>query len=334
MSQILTQEEVDALLRGISGGQIETEIEEEDDPSDVVLYDLASQDRIIRGRMPTLEMTNEKFARMFRTTLSSMLRKVVTVSAMSVDMIKFGEFLKTLPVPTSMHIFRMEPLRGNAIFVMESKVIFTLVDVLFGGAGKELFKVEGREFTAIETNLIKKVILSALSDLEKAWKPMLNDISVVYQRSEINPQFAQIVPPTDLVFVVDFEIEVEYISGILKLCIPYSTVEPIREKLQAGFQSEQLEVDKVWINRFRNNLMLAYLDILIELGNTQISAKDAVNLKPGDVITLNQYCTDPVNIFVEGTMKFQGYPGTYKGYQAVKITEIVQDKEVMDYGTE
>jgi len=334
MSQILTQEEVDALLRGISGGQIETEIEEEDDPSDVVLYDLASQDRIIRGRMPTLEMTNEKFARMFRTTLSSMLRKVVTVSAMSVDMIKFGEFLKTLPVPTSMHIFRMEPLRGNAIFVMESKVIFTLVDVLFGGAGKELFKVEGREFTAIETNLIKKVILSALSDLEKAWKPMLNDISVVYQRSEINPQFAQIVPPTDLVFVVDFEIEVEYISGILKLCIPYSTVEPIREKLQAGFQSEQLEVDKVWINRFRNNLMLAYLDILIELGNTQISAKDAVNLKPGDVITLNQYCTDPVNIFVEGTMKFQGYPGTYKGNQAVKITEIVQDKEVMDYGTE
>jgi len=334
MSQILTQEEVDALLRGISGGQIETEIEEEDDPSDVVLYDLASQDRIIRGRMPTLEMTNEKFARMFRTTLSSMLRKVVTVSAMSVDMIKFGEFLKTLPVPTSMHIFRMEPLRGNAIFVMESKVIFTLVDVLFGGAGKELFKVEGREFTAIETNLIKKVILSALSDLEKAWKPMLNDISVVYQRSEINPQFAQIVPPTDLVFVVDFEIEVEYISGILKLCIPYSTVEPIREKLQAGFQSEQLEVDKVWINRFRNNLMLAYLDILIELGNTQISAKDAVNLKPGDVITLNQYCTDPVNIFVEGTMKFQGYPGIYKGNQAVKITEIVQDKEVMDYGTE
>jgi len=284
--------------------------------------------------MPTLEMTNEKFARMFRTTLSSMLRKVVTVNSMSVDMIKFGEFLKTLPVPTSLHIFRMEPLRGNAIFVMESKVIFTLVDVLFGGAGKELFKVEGREFTAIETNLIKKVILSALADLEKAWMTMVQDINVVYQRSEINPQFALIVPPTDLVFVVDFEIEVEYISGILKLCIPYSTVEPIREKLQAGFQSEQLEVDKVWMNRFRNNLMLANLDILIELGNTQISAKDVVNLKPGDVITLNQYCTDPVNIFIEGMMKFQGYPGIYKGNQAVKITEIVQDKEVMDYGTE
>lgn len=333
MSQILTQEEVDALLRGITGGQIDTEIDEEEEPSDIVIYDLASQDRIIRGRMPTLEMTNEKFARMFRTTLSSMLRKVVSVNSMSVDMIKFGEFLKTLPVPTSLHIFRMEPLRGNAIFVMESKVIFTLVDVLFGGAGKELFKVEGREFTAIETNLIKKVILSALSDLEKAWKTM-HDIHVVYQRSEINPQFAQIVPPTDLVFVVDFEIEVEYITGILKLCIPYSTVEPIREKLQAGFQSEQLEIDKVWMNRFRNNLMAADLDILIELGNTQISAKDAINLKLGDVITLDKYCTDPVNIFVEGIMKFKGYPGIYKGNQAVKISEIIQEKEVCEYGTE
>jgi len=334
MSQVLTQEEVDALLRGISGGQIESEIEEDMDPSDIVLYDLASQDRIIRGRMPTLEMTNEKFARMFRTTLSSMLRKVVTVNSMSVDMIKFGEFLKTLPVPTSLHIFRMEPLRGNAIFVMESKVIFTLVDVLFGGAGKELFKVEGREFTAIETNLIKKVILSALSDLEKSWKT-LHDIQVVYQRSEINPQFAQIVPPTDLVFVIDFEIEVEYITGILKLCIPYSTVEPIREKLQAGFQSEQMEVDKVWMNRFRNNLMLADLDLLIELGSTQISAKDVVNLKVGDVITLDQYCTDPVNVFVEGVLKFTAYPGNFKGNQAVKIAEILHDKlEDIDYGTE
>jgi len=333
MSQVLTQEEVDALLRGISGGQIETELEEENDISEVLPYDLTCQERIIRGRMPAFDMTNEIFARIFRTTLSSMLRKVVTVNSVSVDMIKFGEFLKTLPVPTSLHIFRMEPLRGNAIFVMESKVIFTLVDVLFGGAGKELFKIEGREFTAIETNLIKKVILSALSDLEKAWKT-LHDIRMVYQRSEINPQYAQIVSPAELVFVVDFEIEVEYMTGILKLCIPYSTVEPIQEKLHDAFQTEQLEVDQAWMKRFKNNLLLADLDILIELGNSQISAKDAVNLKPGDVITLDQYCTDPVNIFVEGIVKFKGYPGSYKGNQAVKISEILQDQGAIDYGTE
>ena len=144
MSKILTQEEVDALLRGISGGDIETDVEDIHDPSDVVAYDLTSQDRIIRGRMPTLEMINEKYARLLRTTLSSLLRKVTSVSAISVNMVKFGEFLKTLPVPTSMHLFRMDPLRGASLFVVEAKVIFMLVDILFGGSGRDMFKVEGR----------------------------------------------------------------------------------------------------------------------------------------------------------------------------------------------
>ena len=170
MSNILSQEEVDALLRGISGGAVETEADVYHDPGEIMSYDLTSQDRIIRGRMPTLEMTNEKFARMFRSTLSTFLRKVIAVTAVSADMIKFGEFLKTLPVPTSLHLFRMEPMRGSAIFVVESKIIFTLVDIIFGGTGIEAYKIEGREFTAIENNLIKKVVLSALADLEKCWK--------------------------------------------------------------------------------------------------------------------------------------------------------------------
>src|SRR3989339_322869 len=145
VANILSQEEVDALLRGISGGEIETEVVDLQGPSDVITYDLTSQDRIIRGRMPTLEMTNEKFVRMFRTTLSALMRKVVSVSTLAVDMIKFGEFLKTIPVPTSLHLIRMEPLRGNAIIVLESKLIFTLVDILFGGTGRDSYKVEGRE---------------------------------------------------------------------------------------------------------------------------------------------------------------------------------------------
>src|SRR3989337_1332153 len=153
MPNILTQEEVDALLRVISGGESETEVKDHHDPSEITTYDLTSQDKIIRGRMPTLEMTNEKFARMFRTTLSAMLRKVVGVGTMSTNMIKFGEFLNTLPVPTSLHLFRMDPMRGSAIFIMESKIIFTLVDIIFGGTGTTLYKVEGREFTPIENNL-------------------------------------------------------------------------------------------------------------------------------------------------------------------------------------
>ncbi len=333
MTNILSQEEVDALLRGISGGEIETEAEEYHEPGAIITYDLTSQDRIIRGRMPTLEMTNEKFARTFRTTLSSILRKVISITAVSADMIKFGEFLKTLPVPTSLHLFRMDPMRGNAIFVVESKVIFTLVDIIFGGTGTEAFKIEGREFTAIENNLIKKVVLSALADLEKCWKPLI-DLTITYQRAEINPQFAQIVPPTDVVVVMNFEIEVEYTTGVVSICIPYSMLEPIKEKLAAGFQSEQLEVDKAWSNRFKGGLMRSYVDLMVELGKVSISAKDIVNLKAGDVIQLDHYSSDPLDIFVEGIPKFRGFPGIFKGNQAMQIDQVIMGKEDMDYGTE
>jgi len=326
MTNILSQEEVDALLRGISGGEIETQVEEYHDPGAVISYDLTSQDRVIRGRMPTLEMTNERFARMFRSTLSSLLRKVISVTAIASDMIKFGEFLKTLPVPTSLHLFRMDPMRGNAIFVVESKIIFTLVDIIFGGSGTELFKIEGREFTAIENNLIKKVVLSALADLEKCWKPLI-DLKVSYQRAEINPQFVQIVPLTDVVVVLNYEVEVEYTSGVISICIPYSMLEPVKEKLSAGFQSEQLEVDRGWSSKFKADLMKSYVDASVELGRTQVLGKDIVNLKKGDVIQLEHYASDPLDVYVEGVKKYKGYPGNYKGNQAVQISSVVTTKE-------
>jgi flagellar motor switch protein FliM len=333
VANILSQEEVDALLRGISGGEIETEPADLYNLSDVITYDLTSQDRIIRGRMPTLEMTNEKFARMFRTTLSSLLRKVTSVSAVSVDMVKFGEFLKTIPVPTSMHLFKLDPLRGSGLMIVESKIIFMLVDIIFGGTGKSAFKIEGREFTAIENNIIKKVVLSALGDIEKAWRQLV-ELKISYQRSEINPQFAQLVSPTDVVVVSNFEIEVEYSSGVISLCIPYATLEPIRDKLQAGFQSEQLEVDKTWTNRFKAGLFSSKVDITANLGKTQIHAGDVINLKRGDVIPLDRYVTDPLDILVEGTLKYRGKPVTHKGNQGIQISHIITAEEVIDYGTE
>ena len=333
MSQILSQEEVDALLKGISDGDVETEPQKEHDPSVAIRYDLTSQDRIIRGRMPTLEMTNEKFARFFRASLSSLLRKVVSVSAMSIDTIKYGDFLKTLPVPTSLHLFRIDPLRGNAIVVVESKVIFTMVDIVFGGSGREVFKVEGREFTAIENNLIKKVVLSALLDLEKAWKTLL-DAKMTYQRSEINPQFAHIVPLTDVVIVVNFEIEMDYTSGVMSLCIPYSTLEPIRDKLQAGFQSDQLEVDKNWEKRLKEELMSSSLELVAQLGRTHLLTRDVRDLKIGDVIVLDRYAADSIDIYVDGIPKFKAYPGVHRGNQALQIQHLNSRKEVTQYGAE
>jgi flagellar motor switch protein FliM len=333
MSNILSQEEIDVLLKGLSGGEIETDRTEQREPGDVLPYDLTSQDRIIRGRMPTFEMMTERFARLYRLSLSSLLRRVVGVSALSVEMMKFGEFLKTLPVPTSLHIFRMEPLRGSAIFVVESKVIFSLVDILFGGSGQSSFKIEGREFTAIENRLIKRAVLSALTDFEKSWKAIL-DVKISHQRSEINPQFAHIVPLTDVVVVVHFEIEMEFSSGIVSVCIPYSMLEPVREKLHAGFQSDALEVDSVWANRFREGLMSSRVELIVELGRSEVSGKEIVDLKKGDVIMLDRYRVDPLDIFVEGVQKLTAFPGVYKGSSAIQIAGTIQGKEARYYGTE
>jgi flagellar motor switch protein FliM len=333
MSQILSQEEVDALLKGISDGDVETESQKEHDPSVAVCYDLTSQDRIIRGRMPTLEMTNEKFARFFRASLTSLLRKVVSVTALSIDTIKYGDFLKALPVPTSLHLFRIDPLRGNAIVVVEPKVIFTLVDIVFGGSGRDVFKVEGREFTAIENGLIKKVVLGALLDLEKAWKTLL-DAKMTYQRSEVNPQFAHIVPLSDVVIVVNFEIEMDYTSGVMSLCIPYSTLEPIREKLQAGFQSDQLEVDKDWEKRLREEMMSSSLELVAQLGRTHLLTRDVRDLKIGDVILLDRYASDSIDVYVEGVPKFKAYPGVHRGNQSLQIQRLNSKREVTQYGAE
>jgi flagellar motor switch protein FliM len=333
LANILSQEEVDALLRGIKGGDIETEVVDLQGPSDVMTYDLTSQDRIIRGRMPTLEVTNEKFARMFRTTLSSLLRKVTNVNAISTDMVKFGEFMKSIPVPTSMHLFKLEPLRGNALIIVESKIIFMLVDIIFGGSGRNAFKIEGRDFTAIESNIIKKVILSALGDLEKAWQSLIG-MKITYLRSEINPQFVQLVLPTDIVIVSNFEIEMDDSSGTISVCIPYSTMEPLRDRLQAGYQSEQLDVDRTWINRFKGGLLASKIELTARLGSTEINAGEVVSLKKGDVIPLSQFILDPINVYVEDILKFRGRPVIYKGNQAIQILQIISSDEVIDYGTE
>ncbi len=326
MANILTQEEVDALLRGIAGGEIDTTPEAILDESGIMVYDLTSQDRIIRGRMPTLEMTNEKFARQFRTTLSGHIRKVVSITAVSTDMMKFGEFLKVLPVPTSLHLFKMEPLRGTALFVVESKIIFTLVDIIFGGTGKDFFKIEGREFTAIENNIIRKIVVAALSDLEKVWQPLIEN-KVTYQRSEVNPQFAHIVSPTDLVVVTNFEVEVEYLTGLISICFPYAMLEPLREKLQAGYQSEELGIDQAWAEKFKNSLKACSVEFMAELGTTTLTLRDVLNMKKGDVIPLEQDAEAPLTLFIEGVPKFRCIPGTYRNNLVVKIVDFIKEVE-------
>lgn len=322
MEKILSQEEVDALLRGLSSGDVDSEKKEEVDRSGIRPYDLTSQDRIIRGRMPTLEIINDRFARLYRVSLSAALRKVIDITVTQTEMIKFGEFSRTLPVPTSLHVLRMEPLRGHILLVVESRLIFNLVDCFFGGTGKSSFKIEGRDFTSIEYRLIHKIVESTLKDLDQSWKPVC-PITFQFIRSEVNPQFATIVPPSDVVIVVHFELELDRLIGKMILCLPYSTIEPIRDRLYASFQSDQLEVDSRWADRLKKRLRHVNVEVLVELGRTQVKGRDLLELGVGDVLLLNQDVHDPLTVRVEGVPKFKAFAGMSKGNRAFQIMETI-----------
>ena len=317
MSKILDQDEVDALLRGLSGGEIEAEADIPEDDSGVVSFDLANQDRIIRGRMPVLEIVNDRFARLCTNALANAMRKRVDLNPISIDMSKFGDFMRSLPVPTSINIFKMDPLRGNALLVVDSRLVFALVENFFGGAGSQP-KVEGRDFTPIEQAIVDRVVKIALSNMEDAWRPV-HEVHIEQTRSEINPQFAAIVPPSDVVIVVTFEVELENAIGSLIACLPYATLEPIRSKLHASFQSERLEVDHAWIARFKERLLETPVEMVIELGQTQITGRQLLNLEIGDILLLDTDTEELLEAEVEGVRKFYGLPGTVKGSKAFQV---------------
>lgn len=317
VEKILSQEEIDALLRGMENGEVST-ASEPVDRSGIRQYDFTNQDRIIRGRMPTLEIINDHFCRLFRNSLSAALRKTIDVGSRGVEMKKFGEFVKTLPVPSSLHIFRMEPLRGYAILALEAKLVFTLLDIFFGGSGKTFYRVEGRDFTAIESRLIQKVVTMIFSEMEKAWH-VVYPISFQHVRSEINPQFISIVPPSDLVIHISFGIELEQFIGMVFFCIPYAIIEPIKNKLYSGFQSEQLEVDQTWVTRFLERLQGAEVEAKVELGRAKVMVQDLMRWKQGDVVMLDQDVSDPLILQVEGVPKFIGKPGVCRGNKAIQI---------------
>jgi flagellar motor switch protein FliM len=317
MNKILAQDEVDALLRGLSGGSIETETDIPDDDGGIVTFDLANQDRIIRGRMPVLEIVNDRFARLCTNALSNAVRKRVELNPISIDMTKFGDFIRSLPVPTSINIFKMDPLRGNAIMVVDARLVFSLVENIFGGAGSQP-KIEGREFTRIEQAVVDRVIKIALDNMEDSWRPV-HDVKLELVRSEINPQFAAIVPPSDVVVVITFEVELDTSIGTMIICLPYATIEPIRSKLHASFQTERLEIDHAWVARLKERLMETPVELKIHFGNAQITGNQLLRLQVGDVIVLDTDVEDLLRCTVAGVSKYHGLAGTVKSMKAFQI---------------
>lgn len=337
MNQILSQSEVDALLAAVTEGDVPAG---DSSPSfsgnnvksinggslekNVITYDLTSQDRIIRGRLPQLEVIYEKFMRSFRVSLSGSLRKIASITLTSTEFLKFGEFINTLPIPTCMSVLRFNNLRGSALFVIEAKLAYALVDSFFGGADRPYAKLDGKEFTPIELQIVKKVVELAINDLEISWST-IEKIDCSFQRTEINPQFVGIVPPTDVVIASTFDVELEQASGTISIVIPYSTIEPIKQKLSTGFQVESDQTDKkLWTSIIKEQLLDTDVDIKVNLGETEIKLKDLMNLKIGDVISLTQDSSGELDVLVENVKKFKGYYGVHHGTVAMQITRQIE----------
>lgn len=327
MNQVLSQNEVDALLAAVSEGEVQTEggVGTNND-SGVIVYDLTSQDRIIRGRMPQLDVIYERFMRAFRVSLSSALRKIASLNHASTDFLKFGEFINTLPIPTCMSVLRFNALRGSALLVVESKLAYALVDSFLGGADRPYTKIEGKEFTAIELTIIRRVVELAMADLESAWVSVAK-IDASFVRTEVNPQFVGIVPPTDVVIASTFDVELENANGTITLVIPYSTIEPIKQKLSSGFQVESDQTDKkLWTAVLKEQFMETEVNMRVSLGTTEVNLGDLLNMQIGDVIPLEQDATGELSVEVEGVKKFKCYYGVSHGNMAVQVTRVLKER--------
>ncbi|OUR98642.1 flagellar motor switch protein FliM [Halobacteriovorax marinus] len=329
MAQVLSQDEVDALLNAVNDGDSDDlmggdggDFDGGDDSDDnIQTYDLTNQDRVIRGRMPILEIIYERFIRSFRVSLSNSLRKISTISMISTDLLKFGEFVNTLPIPSCMCIMRYNELRGPALLVFESKLAYAIIDSYFGGTDRPFTKIEGKEFTMIELSFMKKVMDMAINDLEEAWAPV-HRIDAQYLRTEINPQFVGVVPPSDVIIATTLEVEFESASGTIMIVVPYSTIEPIKQKLSSSFQTDNDMADSIWTQAMNEHIKQANATMVVKLGETSITVGDLVTLEKGDIIPLNQEASGEVIVEVEGVDKMKCLIGTHKGNRAVQITQV------------
>lgn len=315
MQDILSQDEIDALLHGIDDGDIGPE--EDIDPTGVRAYDLTSNDRIVRGRMPTLEMINERFARYTRISMFNFLRRSADVASGGVQIMKFGEYVHTLYVPTSLNLVKMRPLRGTALFIMDAKLVFKLVDNFFGGDGRHA-KIEGREFTPTEVRVVQLVLNQVFNDMVEAWAPVLK-LEFDYVGSEVNPAMANIVSPSEVVVVSTFHVELDGGGGDLHLTFPYSMIEPIREILDSGVQSDVDDVDERWQQSLREDIMDARVPVHGTVVERDFTLREVAALKAGDIIPVD--LPDDFILQANGVPVFRGKLGISAENLAVKITE-------------
>ncbi len=317
-NEFLSQEEVDALLRGVSGETEETKVEEEE--GGIRTYNLATQERIVRGRMPTLETINERFARNLRIGLFNFMRRTPEISVGPARTLKYGEFVRNLVVPTNLNVVHMRPLRGSALIVFEPRLVFLVIDNLFGGDGRFHTRVEGRDFTQTEQRIIQRMLQVVFEDYERAWAAV-HPLKFEYVRSEMHTQFTNIATSSEIVVVATFNIELGSHTGEFHVCIPYSTIEPIRDLLCSSVLGDATGTDRRWVRMLSRQVQVAEVEMVATLGEASINVGQLVNMKVGDVIMLD--IPDTVVAAVDNVPVFDCKYGTLNGQYAIKVNEIL-----------
>ncbi len=317
--QILSQDEVDALLQGITGEN--QKLEQEDAPSTGIRdYDLASQERIVRGRMPTMEVINERFARNIRIGLFNLIRRSPEVAIGGIKVQKFSAFLREIVVPTNFNVVSVKPLRGSGLIVCDPSLVFAVIDALYGGVGKYHTRIEGRDFSPTELRVIYRLVETIVAEYKKAWHGIY-PVELEYQRSEMQPQFANIATPSEIVVATSFTMEIGETSGTVHFCIPYSTLEPIRDVLYSTIQGDSAEPDRRWVNLLKQQIQSAEVDLVAELAHAGATVEQLLSFKPGDFIELD---LDPmIQAKIDGVPVFDCHYGTSNNRYSIKIDKMI-----------
>lgn len=322
----LSQEEVDALLKGVTG---ETD-EPESTPSEgagVRSYNIGTQERIVRGRMPTLELINERFARYLRIGMFNYMHRNTEISVGPIRVQKYSEFIRNLVVPTNLNLVAAKPLRGTALFVFDPNLVFLVVDNMFGGDGRFHSRVEGRDFTPTEQRIIQGLLGVVFAEYSRSWKPVF-DINFEYIRSEMNSQFANIATPSEIVISTTFTLEFGGATADMHICFPYSMIEPIRDLLYSTMQSDQLSSDKRWISTLRKQLQGAEVELVAQLGSSSITLGQILKLRAGDVVPLT--IPEHLTVEVDGVALMECSYGQQNGQYALKVQRFIPTESSTD----
>jgi flagellar motor switch protein FliM len=316
--EILEQEEIDALVNGVNNGEVDTGQRPMDAPGTARDYDFSTQTRIVRGRMPTLEMINERMARALRLSMFSMLRRSPEITVQGVSTPKYAEYIPTLAVPTSLNLIRFLPLSGTALMIFEAKLIFALIDVFFGGNGRHA-KIEGRDFTPTENQMIEILMAQVFAAVHEAWAAVL-PARVEFINREMNPNFANIVSPTEIVVVSKLRVEFDGRGGEIHITLPYSMLEPLKDTLRAGMQSDRADREERWSQLLRNQLEESEVDLVTQLGHANATVAQLIDMRPGDVIPIE--FDGQATVLADGIPLFWGELGQQRGHQVVRVREM------------